>query len=177
MQKIDMPPRKFNRLLNSAWHDNELMKEFYEYASQTIKNCIKYNYNNNSFFNEVPHDIILKITLYNRPDYFITNPVAYLCRLTHNHIRDLLRQNNNRTLELNENCPYEYDFESNIEFNSEDAHKAWNKLDYLSRKILYMNECLKYKEKEVAEMLDLHYDNVRTIKSRAIKQFKKEVQK
>ena len=75
--------------------------------------------------------------------------------------------NDNNTLELYDEYPYFPDYDNNIEFASEEVEKNWYKLDELTRYIVYLNTCLKYKLNEIAEMLNLRSDYVRTKKSRA----------
>ena len=159
----------FNYHIRRASYNNESMKLIYEYCEEIIKIHVHYRYGNNNYYDDVPHDIITRITIEYPPKNYIKSPPAYICIATQNYLNNLTRLSDNQTLELFENYPYEPDFESNFEFLDENIIPSWNKLDYLSRYILYLDTLLNYKLNEIAEMLSLRPDYVRTKKSRAIK--------
>ena len=88
------------------------------------------------------------------------------------YINDIHNSKDNQTIELFDNYPYFPEYERNIEFGNKKLCEEWDKLDELSSYILYLNVCLKYKLKEIAEILNLRHDYVRTKKSRAFKTLK-----
>lgn len=171
MQKLRMSVEEFNYRLNNLKDENSL-KILYRYSLEIIKEHIQYKYGNNNFYSNVPHDVFTRLTIEYPPKKFIQSPISYLCQATHNFMTDILMLNDNNTLELYDEYPYFPDYDNNIEFASEEVEKNWYKLDELTRYIVYLNTCLKYKLNEIAEMLNLRPDYVRTKKSRAFSSLK-----
>lgn len=177
MQKQRIPPEEFNYYLKRAHFDEKALYAVFGYIIEVIKCFIAHRYGNNTFFSEVPYDIFTKIAIEHPPTRYIRYPVAYLCQITRNYINNMIKLKDNQTLELTENYSYEIENEKYIDFLDEYSDRAWRKLDDLTRKILYLGCCLNYKLKEIAQVLNMNYDNVRTKVCRAKKELKNTINK
>lgn len=173
---MSMSVREFNYHIKRAKFDGISMNAIYLYCLPIVKEHVHYRYGSNNFYNEIPHDVVTRITIEYPPKKYIDSPIAYICKVTQNYLNNLTKLNDNQTLELFDNYPYELNFENNMRFD-EKIIPSWHKLDYLSRYILYLNVFLKYKLKEIAELLNLKPDYVRTKKCRAVQFLKNEIKK
>ncbi len=174
MLKKRLPAKDFNFYLKQARYDIASLNIIYTYCTEIIREHIHYKYGKNNFYNTVPHDVFTRIAFEFLPKKFINAPVSYLCRATQNYMIDIFNLKDNQTLELTDNYPYFPEYENSIEFINEEFQKEWYKLDKLTRYIIYLDICLDYKLKEIADMLGLRADYVRTKKSRAIRTLEKQ---
>lgn len=173
MSRINISAKEFRYHLRRAPIDPDSLRILTAYCYPIIRDYIRNRYGKNNFYDTVPQDVFTRIVFEYPPKKFIEAPVAYLCRATKNYIHNINNSKENQTLELFDNYVYNPEYEKDIEFSNEIVEKAWGKLDDISRNILYLYCCCNFKLKEIAELLNLNYDNVRTKKSRAIKEFKK----
>lgn len=163
---------EFNYHLNRAWIDEQSAKELLIKCIPVIKRHIIYKFGYRQsleYIETAPYDIMTKIIFDEPHNKFIFAPVKYLCSVTDNFIVSRHKLKDNQTLELNDDYFYNQEFNNEIDFGSAEIEKCWYKLDAQSQAILYMNILNGYRLNEIAEIMNINYDFVRTKKSRAIK--------
>lgn len=162
---------EFNKHLKRAGNNTRSFEILYEYCIKIMKKHIIYRFGKEkylSFLKNVPHDVFTKVIIENPPEKFKACPSKYLCKAAYHHSLSLLNLKDNCAEEYIEDCSYAPDYKEKLEFSSEEIEAAWNNLDEQSKYIVYLNVLKKYKLIEVASIMGLHYDNVRTKKSRAL---------
>ena len=163
---------EFNYHLNRAKNSTKSLDAIYVYCLNIMRKYIYFRFGNKSFLECVPHDVFTKVILEKPPDKYIDYPSAYLCEAAHNYILSLYREKDNNTEELTEySACADADIEF-FEFSDPKAAVAWNKLDEQSKYIIRMNIFKHYQLNEIADIMGLSYDCVRTKKSRALKYLK-----
>lgn len=167
---------EFNHHLKHVNKSTRSFNLLYEYCLTIMKKFLinKYGYKEYlTRLNNVPHDAFTKMMIENTPKKYIEAPSAYICRSADNYAKSMYGSRENNTVELNEECACSEDIEEELEFTSAEAETAWKSLDAVSRKILKMNVLDGLKLTEVSDVMGLRSDYVRTKKCRAVKVFKK----
>lgn len=160
---------EFNYHAKRARDNRDSVDAIYAYCLDIIRKRINYRFGPDFFEPNVPHDLFTKIFIENPPQKFIASPPAYLCTSADRYALSLLKRKDNCTLELNEEVGYLQDYSSELEFDSKEMEDAWYSLDELDRYIISMNCFQKYKLSEIAGILDVKPEYVRTRKSRGLK--------
>lgn len=177
MSEIDLTATEFVDHMQRAPYDDVSLKVLIEFCYPRIKDYIRGKYGNNNFYDTVPQDVFTRMVFEYPPKKPVDSPIAYICRATRNYISNMHNLKDNQTLELFENYECSPEYENDISFYDEIIDKAWRMLDEVSRKILFLYKCKKYKLKEIAELIEMNYGTVRTRASRAEKELKSLIQK
>ncbi len=163
---------EFNYHLNRAKVSTKSLDAIYDYCLDIMRRHIYYTFGNKTFLECVPHDVFTKVILEKPPDKFIAFPSAYLCEVVHNYVLSLYRKKDNNTEELTEfSACYSEEIEV-FEFSDPKLQKAWDKLDEQTKYIINLNIFQHYQLNEIADIMGLSYECVRTKKSRAFRYLK-----
>ncbi len=158
-----MDPRKFNRLLLKIKYDKHAIEEIYtEYFPKIVMHITRR-------FGKLisPDDIAQEIfiTLMTLEDFKpVDYPTSWIYRLADNKAIDKIRQQHTG-IELTETYAAPFSLDNLI--LKEDVKKVLAKLDQDSQMIIYLHIWEGYEHKEIAQLLNLSYSNVRTKISRA----------
>lgn len=162
-----MNPDKFNRLFKNLNTDKKAFEEVYtEYYPLTVLH-LRRCYGNLISAEDIAHDLFVKLLKMEQRDY-IEHPLSWVYKLADNMAVDEIRKH--KDVPLNEllSTPVNMEFIS----DKEEIKEYFSQLDESEVKILYMHFWEGYSFKEIAEILDIKYSNVRVKVCRAYKKFR-----
>lgn len=164
-----MDVSRFNRLLQQIKYDKRAITEIYEEYYPRMILHLRRKFGKLISAEDVAHEVFLLLMSLERISE-VEFPASWLYKLADNKAVDRIRLEHNE-LQLSEN--YADPFDPDELIIREDAKKALKRLDKESQMILYLHVWEGYNYKEISDLLQIGYANVRTKASRAFKSLKK----
>ncbi len=164
-----MDSQKFNRLLRKITTDSRALEEIYEEYYSKVKLHILRGFGNLVSAEDVAQEVFLSLLSLNLKEK-IEFPTTWLMRLSENKAKDILRGKHSES-ELSDMISSSFSIDKAI--LKADVQTVIKKLDPLSQQIIYLHIWEGYPYKEIAQELNISYNNVRVKASRAYKKIEK----
>lgn len=160
-----MEKRKFNAILKRIKKDDEAFTELYQYYARRIIFHLTPIYGR-ELAEDVLHEFFLKLLAEKTEFQYIERPTTWVYRCCDNIAKTRIR--------LDSKYEALYDDADHREFyESIEVKLGIEKLDPLSKKIIFMYYWEGYNLEEISDLLKLKYATVRKRHSRAISKLKK----
>ena len=164
-----MDAKHFNRLLKEINNNDKAIEEIYRfYYSRAIKHfSLKYDL---TLAEDATQDFFINLLkICDKQDY-INNPTGWIYTCIDNIIKRKIQTESRYNAYVKVAA---YSDSTELVENSIYVKQLLQKLNPMEQKIVYLTNWEGYSKKEVAEILNIKYDNVRKIYSRALKKLKK----
>lgn len=161
-----MDTREFNSKLKRIKYDAEAFDELYQYYARRIVFHLSATYGR-ELAEDVSHEFFIKL-ISGKIDYtYIEKPTIWVYKCCENLAKTKIRLDS-KYEPLYDNVDYKEQFYESIEVKI-----GIDKLDQLSKKIIFMYYWEGYNLEEISEILKIKYATVRKRHSRAIAKLKK----
>lgn len=162
-----MDALRFNSLIRNCKVDKRAIEIIYEEYYAKIKLHIARRFGRLIDVDDIMHDIFLKL-IQRTPEGYVRAPTTWLYTIADNYVKDVLK-----SLHITYELPEIVDsFNLEDTIINDDIKVALKQLDESSQQIIYLHYWEGYSLKEIAGLLGLKHDNVRTKVSRAYKKLK-----
>ncbi len=164
-----MNPQKFNRVLSKIKYDKQAIIPIYQEFYSKIILHLRCRFGNLVRHEDVASEVFAALLEGKEHDY-VNAPTQWLFAMADNKAIDILRTRHEEVAYTDALGPTpDFDYSG----LSADVHLAFEHIDPLSRKILYLHFWVGYSHKDIAAMLHMTCGNVRLKASRAYKILKK----
>ena len=164
-----MNAQKFNLLICSIKHKEQAIEEIYKEYHPKIVLHVRRKFGRAVNAEDISHEVFLSLMRLDITEY-IRYPTAWLFTLADNKVKDILKYRHGEDA-IPETTVFDFDVDSTL--LSVDMVRAFEHIDPLSQRILYLHYWEGYSHKEIAKLLHMSCGNVRLKASRAYKELKK----
>ena len=155
-----MEVEEFNKILKNCKTDSQSCVTLYQFCTLKISTHLrfKYRFKNEADVEECIHNVFMK--LYTKTiKAYVTNPVAWLYKVTDNHIADM-KKKSKFTVELLDTAKYTDTYLESVENTS--AIEALKEHEPVSSDVVVLKFYYGYSFVDIAKMLDMKTSTVRT---------------